>query len=106
MFIIEMTTYESDFVIKNTKRTGAYDIRTFDINHDLSLFVYYFDDYIHLKLRRYGEKPTTISDWELIQGINFIRPDLNLNDVVDVYLDEEDEQVHIKLMKLTSKRNE
>lgn len=106
MFIIEMTNYESDFIDKNTNRTGAYDIRTFDINHDLSLFAYYFDDYIHLKLRRYGENPTSISDWEMIQDVNIIRPDLNLNDVVDVYLDEEDEQVHIKLMKITSKRNE
>lgn len=106
MFIIEMTQYESDFVLKNTERTGAYDIRTFDINHKMSLFVYYYEEYVALKLRRYGDKPTTVSDWERLKKIKLIRPDLDLSHIADVFVDHNDNQVHVKLMKTTSKRNE
>lgn len=106
MFIIEMTYYESDFIVKNTESTGAYDIRTFDIDHKMSLFAYYYEEYIHLKLRRYGGQQTTLSDWRLIQSVSMIQPDLNLKDAVDVYLDQEDDQVHVKLMKTARKRNE
>lgn len=106
MFIVEMTTYESDFVIKNTKRSGAYDIRTFDIDHEMSLFVYYYEEYIALKLRRYGNRPTTVSDWERLKHIKLIQPDLYLNDVADVFVDHDDNQVHVKIRHTISKRTD
>ncbi|OJF95228.1 hypothetical protein [Alkalibacterium sp. 20] len=93
MFIVEMTTYETDFVKKST---GAYDVRTFDINHEMSLFAYYYDEYIHLKIRRYKDEETTLNDWEKIKSVGLLYPDINLNDTKDVYLDLEDNQLHVK----------
>lgn len=41
MFIIEMTRYESDFIAKSREQNESLDMRTYDIDHNLSLFAYY-----------------------------------------------------------------
>lgn len=103
MFIIEMSMYESDFILKNTKRSGAYDIRTFDVNHQLSLFAYYYDDYIHLKLKKYGDTKTTLSDWKMIQKASMLYPNLDITRTEDIYIDNENNQIHVKLAHVYAK---
>lgn len=97
MFIIEMSMYESDFVRKSTEETGALDVRTFDLDHLMSLFVYYFEDHLHLKLKRYKADETTFDDWKRLKAAGTLYPDIDLNDTLEVFLDLEDNQLHAKL---------
>lgn len=106
MFIVDMTTYEMDFVIKCTKKSGAYQVRTFDIDHDMSLFAYYYEDYIHLKIRRYKNEETTTDDWERIKSFGLLYPDINFADTKDFYHDKEDNQLHVKIAHTIYKRND
>lgn len=103
MFIIDMTSLESDFIEKNTVKSGANNIRTYDINHQLSLFAYYYEDYIHLKIRRYYGIEVTMEDWADIKSAGIIYPNIELSNVQDIYLDQEDNQLHIKLALVTSR---
>ncbi|SFB89920.1 hypothetical protein SAMN04488102_101324 [Alkalibacterium subtropicum] len=106
MFVIEMTTYESDFVFKNTESTGAYDIRTFDIDHEMSLFAYYYEDYIHLKIRRYNDQETTMNDWKKLKSVGLLYPDIDFDDTKDIFLDEQENQLHIQIAHTIYKRND
>lgn len=106
MFIIDMTTLESDFVLKSLTRSKANDIRTYDVNHQMSMFAYYYDDYIHLKIRRYNDQRTSSRDWQSIQTAGFIYPDIELNQTEDIYMDHEDNQLHVKLPYSIYKRND
>ena len=104
MFIIEMTAYESDFIDKNTELSGAYQIRTFDVNHSMSLFAYYYEDYIHLKLRRYGEIETSVDDWKQLKHVGLLYPDINLHAPLEVMLDLEEDQLHVKVPRSIYKK--
>ncbi|MDN6290991.1 MAG: hypothetical protein L0J63_11990 [Tetragenococcus koreensis] len=106
MFIIEMSEYESDFITKSTKTTGASLIRTFDVNHEMSLFAYYYEDYIHLKLRRYKDQETTMDDWLSLKAVGLLYPDINLADVSEIYIDQEENQLHVQIPNYTHKRND
>ncbi|WP_423189460.1 hypothetical protein ACO1PF_00670 [Alkalibacterium sp. f15] len=106
MFIVDMTTYESDFVLKSTKKTGAYQIRTFDIDHAFSLFAFYYEGYVHLKLRRYKDEETTYKDWERIKTFGTLYPDICLTDAMDVYLDTKENQLHVQIPYPIYKRSD
>lgn len=106
MVIIEMTTYESDFVEKSTARSGAHKIRTFDINHESSLFAFYYEEYIHLKLRRYHDEETTHNDWNQLKAAGILQPDICLNDASEIFLDMEDNQMHVHIPYPIYKRSD
>lgn len=106
MFIIEMSEYESDFIVKSTKSTGADLIRTFDFDHEMSLFVYYYEDYIHLKIRRYKDEETTEDDWLALKSAGHLYPDINLTDASEIYIDQEENQLHVQIPNYTHKRND
>lgn len=106
MFIIEMTMYESNYIAKNTESTKVLDMRTFDINHQLSLFVYFYEEYIHLKLRRYQDEETTIQDWNTLKSFGFIYPDIDLVNTTDIFIDQEDNQLHAKIPLTIFKRSD
>lgn len=106
MFIVEMTTYESDFIIKSTKKSNAYQIRTFDVNHELSLFAFYYEEYVHLKLRRYKNEETTLADWQTLKQFKVLQPDITLDDSAEIFLDIEDNQLHVHIPYPIYKRSD
>lgn len=106
MFIVDMTVYESDFVTKSTKKSKALKVRTFDIDHECSLFAYHYEEYVHLKLRRYNDKETTMREWDRLKAFGILFPDINLNEASDVYLDVKDNQLHIHIPCPAYKRHD
>lgn len=106
MFIIEMSEYESNFIVKSTKSTGADLIRTFDVDHEMSLFAYYYEDYIHLKIRRYKEQETTEDDWLSLKAVGLLYPDISLKDASEIYIDQKENQLHAQIPNYTHRRND
>ncbi|MCC5894875.1 MAG: hypothetical protein JJU16_05375 [Alkalibacterium sp.] len=106
MFIVDMTLYESDFIRKSTVNNKALDMRTYDIDHTLSLFAYYYEQYVHLKLRRYKDEETSLSDWNKLKAIGTIYPDIHLNDTEEIYLDMNSNQLHVKIPFSIYKRSD
>ncbi|MCI3027734.1 hypothetical protein LMF32_01100 [Desemzia sp. C1] len=105
MIIIEMTEEESEFVAYSTENTGAYRVRTFDIDNVCCLFAYYFDEFIHLKIRRYVKEQTAISDWFQLKSAGIIYPDIILDETIDVRFDLEENQIHVQLPNTVNERN-
>ena len=97
MIIIELTQNESDFVAQSMENTGAYQVRTFDIDSICCMFAYYFEDFIHLKLRRYAQEETSICDWFNLKSVGVIYPDIVLEETLDVHFDLEENQIHVQL---------
>lgn len=97
MIIIEMTQEESNFVSDSMENTGAYAVRTFDIDGVCCVFAYYFVDLIHLKLRRYAREETSISDWFELKSVGIIYPDILLEETIDMHFNLEENQVHVQL---------
>lgn len=104
MFIIEMTTYESDFCKKSTKTTGAYRVRTFDVNHTHSLFAYYYEDHVHLTFKRYNQGETTMEEWERIEQVGLLFPDIDLMTEKEVWMQEDNNQIHVKVPTASNER--
>lgn len=97
MIIKDLSSLEKDFCRQATENTTAYRVRSMDIDMTYSLFIYYFEDYIHLSLSRYDDKDISIDLWRQLQNIGMIYPDVALDDVEDEWINEEQQQFHAKL---------
>lgn len=97
MIIIELTEQEMDFAVKSSEQTGAYKVRTFDIDTKSCVFVYYFDEYIHLTIRRYAKEQTSMKDWEELRSARMIYPDIDLSETIHIHFDIEENKIHVQL---------
>lgn len=59
-----------------------------------------------MKLRRYKEDDTTFSDWKQLESVGLLYPDIDLNDTKEVYMDTQNNQVHIKIPFSIYKRSD
>lgn len=106
MFIIEMTAWELDFCQKSTETTGAWKVRTFDVNHACSLFMYYFEDHVNLTFKRYDQQETTLDDWAQFEQIGFLYPDIDLRSEKEVWMNEEHAQVNVRMTIASNERRQ
>lgn len=97
MIIRDLSSLESDFCKQATKNTGAHKVRSMDIDMEYSMFVYYFEDYIHISMARYDDKDMDNQVWKQLAEVGMIYPDVDLSWLDDVWINEEKQQLHIKL---------
>lgn len=97
MIIKDLSSLEKDFCRQATENTTALRVRSMDIDMTYSLFIYYFEEYIHLSLSRYDDKDIKMDLWHELQNVGMIYPDVALNNVDDAWINEEQQQFHAKL---------
>lgn len=97
MIITDLSYFEWDFCEESTKNTGATKVRSLDIDKEYSLFIYHFTDYVHLAITRYDERPINKAIWERLSDIEMIYPNLPLFMPDDIWINQEKQQLHVKL---------
>lgn len=97
MFIIELTKLEPDFIKKSTETKECEKTRSFDIDHQGAMYIYYYKDHVQIQLMKYGKRETTSKDWEIIKRFPNLLNDINLNKPVRVSHNLEDDYLNIYL---------
>lgn len=97
MFIIELTKLEPDFIKESTETKECMKTRSFDINHNAAMYVYYYTEHVQIQLMKYGNHETITSDWEIIKQFPILLNDININRPVRISHNLEDDYLNIYL---------
>lgn len=97
MFIIELTELEPYFIKESTKTKECVKTRSFDIDHEAAMYVYYYTDHIQIQMMKYGNHKMITADWEIIKRFPILLKDINISKPVRVSHNLEDDYLNIYL---------
>lgn len=97
MIIIDLTTYEANFCTKASESKRALEVRSYDIDAEYAMFIYFYDHHFDLSITRYDDSEMTMDIWQKLQHIRFVYPDVDLTECSEVYLCDDNKRISAKI---------